>query len=68
MVRKHKITVTLSWQSIESDVENKAYRMARLAKLGGESSPCSPSEFKSLVQSELKKYAEIVKASGARVD
>ena len=40
----------------------------RLAKLGGESSPCSPSEFKSLVQSELKKYAEIVKASGARVD
>ena len=34
MVRKHKITVRLSWQSIESDVENKAYRMARLAKLG----------------------------------
>ena len=40
----------------------------RLAKLGGESAPCSPAEFKALVQSELKKYAEIVKASGARVD
>ena len=34
MTRKHKITVTLYWKSIESDVQNKAYRMARLAKLG----------------------------------
>ncbi len=40
----------------------------RLAKLGGESAPCSPAEFKALIESELKKYAEIVKASGARVD
>ncbi len=40
----------------------------RLAKLGGESAPCSPDEFKALIASELKKYARIVKVSGARVD
>lgn len=40
----------------------------RLAKLGGQSAPCSPQEFASLIASELKKYAAIVKASGARVD
>lgn len=40
----------------------------RLAKLGGESAPCTPAEFKTLIESELKKYAEIVKTSGARVD
>ena len=40
----------------------------RLAKLGGESAPCTPAEFKALIESELKKYAEIVKTSGARVD
>lgn len=40
----------------------------RLAKLGGESAPCKPEEFAALIASELKKYAAIVKASGARVD
>ncbi len=40
----------------------------RLANLGGEAAPCAPEEFAALIQSELKKYAEIVKASGARVD
>ncbi len=34
MIRKHKITVTLDWASINKDVQDKAYRMARLAKLG----------------------------------
>ena len=40
----------------------------RLARLGGQSAPCKPEEFAALVKSELAKYAEIVKASGARVD
>lgn len=40
----------------------------RLARLGGESAPCKPEEFAALIKSELAKYAEIVKASGARVD
>lgn len=34
MLKKHRITVTLYWTAIERDVEDKAYRMARLAKLG----------------------------------
>ena len=40
----------------------------RLAKLGGESAPCSPAEFSKLIKLELAKYARIVKVSGARVD
>lgn len=35
-IRKHKITVTLDWASINKDVQDKAFRMARLAKLGVE--------------------------------
>ena len=34
MIKKHKITVTLDWASINKDVHDKAFRMARLAKLG----------------------------------
>lgn len=34
MIKKHKITVTLDWASLNKDVQDKAYRMARLAKLG----------------------------------
>lgn len=33
-IRKHKITVNLDWASINKDVQDKAFRMARLAKLG----------------------------------
>lgn len=40
----------------------------RLARLGGEAAPCSSADFAKLIQSELTKYAEIVKVSGARVD
>ncbi len=40
----------------------------RLAKLGGESAPCTPQEFSNLIASELKKYDRIVEVSGARVD
>lgn len=34
MIKKHKITVLLDWASLNKDVQDKAYRMARLAKLG----------------------------------
>lgn len=34
MLKKHRITVTLDWASLTKDVQDKAYRMARLAKLG----------------------------------
>lgn len=38
MIKKHKITVMLDWASINKDVQDKAFRMARLAKLGVEDS------------------------------
>jgi hypothetical protein len=37
-------------------------------KLGAEPSPTTPEQFGALIQSELKKYAAVVKASGAKVD
>ena len=40
----------------------------RMIKLGAEPSPTTPEQFAALIQSELKKYAAVVKASGARVD
>lgn len=32
-IKKHKVQVVLDWASINKDVQDKAYRMARLAKL-----------------------------------
>ena len=40
----------------------------RMVKLGTEPSPTTPEQFSALIQSELKKYAAVVKASGAKVD
>jgi tripartite-type tricarboxylate transporter receptor subunit TctC len=40
----------------------------RMAKLGAEPSPTTPEQFGALIQAELKKYAAVVKASGAKVD
>lgn len=36
MLKKHRITIRLYWASLEKDVQDKAYRMARLAKLSVE--------------------------------
>jgi tripartite-type tricarboxylate transporter receptor subunit TctC len=40
----------------------------RMAKLGAEPSPTTPQQFGALIQAELKKYAAVVKSSGAKVD
>lgn len=40
----------------------------RLAGMGGEPAPGTPEALATLVASELKKYAEVIKRSGARVD
>jgi tripartite-type tricarboxylate transporter receptor subunit TctC len=40
----------------------------RMAKLGAEPSPTTPEQFEALIRKDLKKYAAIVKASGAKVD
>lgn len=34
MLKKHRVTITLDWASLNRDVQDRAYRMARLAKLG----------------------------------
>lgn len=41
---------------------------ARMARLGAQAAPTTPEQFGALVQRELKKYAQIVKVSGAKVD
>ena len=40
----------------------------RLARMGAEPAPSSPSEFAALIKSELAKYERVVKFSGAKVD
>jgi tripartite-type tricarboxylate transporter receptor subunit TctC len=40
----------------------------RLARMGAEPAPTSPAEFAALITSELAKYQQVVKFSGARVD
>ncbi len=41
---------------------------AKLARIGAQPAPTTPEQFAALVQRELKKYAQIVKVSGAKVD
>ncbi|TWG89255.1 tripartite-type tricarboxylate transporter receptor subunit TctC [Cupriavidus gilardii J11] len=40
----------------------------RMARIGAQPAPTTPEQFGALVQRELKKYAQIVKVSGAKVD
>jgi tripartite-type tricarboxylate transporter receptor subunit TctC len=40
----------------------------RLARMGAEPAPMAPGEFAQFVKSELAKYKDVVKFSGARVD
>ncbi|MES2536307.1 MAG: tripartite tricarboxylate transporter substrate binding protein [Pseudomonadota bacterium] len=40
----------------------------RLARMGAEPSPTTPEQFEALIAKELKKYAAVVKASGAKID
>lgn len=40
----------------------------KMTRLGAEPSPTTPQQFETLIQKDLKKYAAVVKASGAKVD
>jgi tripartite-type tricarboxylate transporter receptor subunit TctC len=40
----------------------------RLAAQGAEAAPTTPEQFAAFIQSEIPKYARIVKVSGAKVD
>jgi len=42
--------------------------MTKLARIGALPAPTTPEQFGTLVQRELKKYGQIVKVSGAKVD
>ena len=41
---------------------------ARLARIGAQPAPTTPEQFGALIQRELKKYGQVVKVSGAKVD
>ncbi|MGO4611057.1 tripartite tricarboxylate transporter substrate binding protein, partial [Variovorax sp. 2RAF20] len=41
---------------------------ARLAHIGAQPAPTTPEQFGALIQRELKKYGQVVKVSGAKVD
>ncbi|RLK46085.1 Bug family tripartite tricarboxylate transporter substrate binding protein [Cupriavidus plantarum] len=41
---------------------------ARLARIGAQPAPTTPEQFAALIRRELKKYGEVVKVSGAKVD
>lgn len=41
---------------------------ARLARIGAQPAPTTPEQFAALIQRELKKYGQVVKVSGAKVD
>ena len=40
----------------------------RLARIGAQPAPTTPEQFAALIQRELKKYGQVVKVSGAKVD
>lgn len=40
----------------------------RLARIGAQPAPTTPEQFRALIQRELKKYGQVVKVSGAKVD
>jgi tripartite-type tricarboxylate transporter receptor subunit TctC len=40
----------------------------KMIRLGAEPSPTTPQQFEALIQKDLKKYAAVVKTSGAKVD
>ncbi|CAG9169351.1 Bug family tripartite tricarboxylate transporter substrate binding protein [Cupriavidus pampae] len=41
---------------------------AKLARIGAQPAPTTPEQFGALIRRELKKYGEVVKVSGAKVD
>ena len=64
--------VDLRFEADECNAMTAALRSSemrdRLARMGAEPAPGTPEQFSELVRSELSKYQQIVKFSGARVD
>jgi tripartite-type tricarboxylate transporter receptor subunit TctC len=56
------------WGGEVAKILNSPEMRERLTTQGAEPAPTTPGEFAAFIQSEIPKYARIVKASGAKVD
>jgi tripartite-type tricarboxylate transporter receptor subunit TctC len=60
--------IIAKWNAEVTRILNTPEMRAYFALQGAEPSPTSPEQFKALIESEIPKYAKIIKASGAKVD
>jgi tripartite-type tricarboxylate transporter receptor subunit TctC len=60
--------VIAKWNAEVVKILNSPDMRERLTAQGAESAPTTPEQFAALIQSEIPKYARIVKISGAKVD
>jgi tripartite-type tricarboxylate transporter receptor subunit TctC len=60
--------VIAKWNVEVVKILNSPEMKAKLQQQGAEAAPMTPAEFAAFIAAEVPKYAEIVKASGAKVD
>jgi len=60
--------IVAKWNADVTRILNSPDMRERLAAQGAEAAPDTPAEFSAFIAAELKKYARIVKVSGAKVD
>ena len=60
--------IIAKWNAEVTRILDTPEMRAYFAQQGAEPSPTSPEQFTALIQSEIPKYAKIIKASGAKVD
>jgi tripartite-type tricarboxylate transporter receptor subunit TctC len=60
--------IIAKWNAEVTRILGTPEMQAYFAQQGAEPSPTSPEQFMALIQSEIPKYAKIIKASGAKVD
>jgi len=60
--------VIAKWNAEVTKILNSPEMRERLTAQGAEPAPTTPEQFAAFIQSELPKYARIVKASGSKVD
>jgi tripartite-type tricarboxylate transporter receptor subunit TctC len=60
--------IIAKWNAEVTRILSSADMRERLAAQGAEAAPDTPQQFAQFIAAELRKYARIVKASGAKVD
>jgi tripartite-type tricarboxylate transporter receptor subunit TctC len=60
--------VIAKWNGEVTKILNSPEMRERLTAQGAEPAPTTPGQFAAFIQSEIPKYARIVKVSGAKVD